>query len=131
MDRETRAALKKKWPPKEGRSVDPAATRIDHIGLMTQGHEYKRCPECKGRGAMFIGEEGRRPATDEEITAGKMVEICPKCKGKSRIATYDVLQEVWFGVNESYITQGNRLVLICTGEQASKVDRERIRELEI
>jgi len=129
VDRETREALKKKWPEKEGRSVDPAQTRIDHVGLMTQGHEYQRCPECKGAGAMFIAEDGRRPATPEEINEGQTVEVCPECKGAGRIAAYDTLQEVWFGVSDAYISRGNRLVLICTAEQASKVDRVRIREL--
>lgn len=129
MDRETKAALKKKWPEKEGRSVDPASTRIDHVGLMTQGHEYQPCPECRGAGA--LDKATGDPATPEQINEGKGVKVCPKCKGAGRVPTHDTLQEVWFGVGEAYITQGNRLVLICTGEQASKVDRERIRELEV
>ena len=127
MDRETKEALKKKWPPKEGRSVDPAETRIDHIVLCTQGHEYKPCGECKGRGV--IDEEGKPFLPDVAVGPDTMTLPCSKCKGAGRIPTHDTLQEVSFGVAESYITRGNRLILICTREQASKVDRQRIREL--
>ena len=128
MDRETKAALKEKWPPKEGRSVDPAATRIDHVGLMTQGHEYRRCGECKGRGV--VDKDGKPFPADVAVGPDVKTKPCKPCKGTGRIPTYDTLQEVWFGVGDAYITQGNRLVLICTAEQASKVDRQRIRELE-
>ena len=59
-----------------------------------------------------------------------MTKSCGTCKGAGRIPTHDTLQEVSFGVAESYITRGNRLILICTSERTSKVDRQRIRELE-
>lgn len=128
MDRETKAALKEKWPPKEGRSVDPAATRIDHIVLCTQGHEYKPCGECKGRGV--VDKDGKPFPADVAVGPDVVTKSCGKCKGSGRVPTHDTLQEVSFGVAESYITRGNRLILICTAEQASKVDRVRIRELE-